>query len=349
MQHAHLKGIIHRDLKPSNILVELHDVIAMPKVIDFGVAKSTHHRLTQNTIYTRFSQMIGTPRYMSPEQAQLSGMDIDTRSDTAEEYVQRAATFQRLNQFSQAIADYEQIVALEPNNARRHHELAVYLNYVLPPPFRDYKLALKHAEKVVELQPNSVSNLVFLAEIYRERFQNNTQALLYLNRALEIAPSDAGAITTRGKIHRSNGEYVQALADADKAIQLAPNSGRYLERAKVYFALRDFETALADCSLAEETNRRNSYVYTDRSDIYAYQKRYQEALVDLNKSLQIAPLASWVYKRRGLVHFQLEQYSKALADIAKALELNPKDVSCITWIDSELAGACGKLTNRIFP
>lgn len=81
VQHAHLKGIIHRDLKPSNILVELHDVTATPKVIDFGVAKAIHHRLTQNTIYTRFSQMIGTPQYMSPEQAQLSGMDIDTRSD----------------------------------------------------------------------------------------------------------------------------------------------------------------------------------------------------------------------------------------------------------------------------
>ncbi|QDV26786.1 serine/threonine-protein kinase [Aureliella helgolandensis] len=81
VQHAHLKGIIHRDLKPSNILVELHDVTAMPKVIDFGVAKATHQRLTHQTIYTRFSQMIGTPQYMSPEQAQQSGLDIDTRSD----------------------------------------------------------------------------------------------------------------------------------------------------------------------------------------------------------------------------------------------------------------------------
>lgn len=81
VQHAHMKGIIHRDLKPSNILVELHDVLAVPKVIDFGVAKATDQRLTNQTLYTRFSQLVGTPIYMSPEQAELSGLDVDTRSD----------------------------------------------------------------------------------------------------------------------------------------------------------------------------------------------------------------------------------------------------------------------------
>ena len=81
VQHAHQKGIIHRDLKPSNVLVELEDVKAVPKVIDFGVAKATHQALTENTLNTGFSQMIGTPLYMSPEQAQLNSLDVDTRSD----------------------------------------------------------------------------------------------------------------------------------------------------------------------------------------------------------------------------------------------------------------------------
>ncbi len=81
VQHAHQKGIIHRDLKPSNVLVELHDVHAVPRVIDFGIAKATDQQLTQQTVYTQFSQLIGTPLYMSPEQAELSGLDIDTRSD----------------------------------------------------------------------------------------------------------------------------------------------------------------------------------------------------------------------------------------------------------------------------
>jgi eukaryotic-like serine/threonine-protein kinase len=81
VQHAHQKGIIHRDLKPSNILVTLHGDKPVPKVIDFGVAKVTAGRLTEKTLFTQFQQFIGTPAYMSPEQASLSGLDIDTRSD----------------------------------------------------------------------------------------------------------------------------------------------------------------------------------------------------------------------------------------------------------------------------
>ena len=81
IQHAHQKGIIHRDIKPSNILVTLHDGVPVPKVIDFGIAKATEGRLTDQTLFTAFEQFIGTPAYMSPEQAEMSGLDIDTRSD----------------------------------------------------------------------------------------------------------------------------------------------------------------------------------------------------------------------------------------------------------------------------
>ncbi|PYJ79716.1 MAG: hypothetical protein DME22_25070 [Verrucomicrobia bacterium] len=81
IQHAHQKGIIHRDIKPSNILVTLHDGVPVPKVIDFGIAKATQGRLTDQTLFTAFEQFIGTPAYMSPEQAEMSGLDIDTRCD----------------------------------------------------------------------------------------------------------------------------------------------------------------------------------------------------------------------------------------------------------------------------
>ena len=81
IHHAHQKGIIHRDLKPSNIMVTLHDSQPVPKVIDFGIAKATNRQLTEKTVFTRYAQMIGTPEYMSPEQAEMSGLGIDIRTD----------------------------------------------------------------------------------------------------------------------------------------------------------------------------------------------------------------------------------------------------------------------------
>ncbi len=81
VQHAHQKGIIHRDLKPSNVMVTLYDGVPVPKIIDFGIAKAIHQQLTEKTLFTGHGRMMGTPLYMSPEQAEMSGLDVDTRSD----------------------------------------------------------------------------------------------------------------------------------------------------------------------------------------------------------------------------------------------------------------------------
>jgi len=81
IQHAHQKGVIHRDIKPSNILITLHDGKPVPKVIDFGTAKALHQPLTNRTMFTSYGSFVGTPQYMSPEQAEMSGLDIDTRAD----------------------------------------------------------------------------------------------------------------------------------------------------------------------------------------------------------------------------------------------------------------------------
>ena len=81
VQHAHQKGVIHRDLKPSNVLITVQEDVAFPKVIDFGIAKAVGHDLTEKTVVTQIGQLMGTPEYMSPEQAEMSGLDVDTRTD----------------------------------------------------------------------------------------------------------------------------------------------------------------------------------------------------------------------------------------------------------------------------
>src|SRR5258708_24571258 len=81
VQSAHQKGIINRDINPSNVLITLHHGEAMPKVIDFGIAKATNQKLTEKMLFTNYATMIGTPAYMSPEQAEMTNLDVDTRTD----------------------------------------------------------------------------------------------------------------------------------------------------------------------------------------------------------------------------------------------------------------------------
>ena len=106
IQHAHRKGIIHRDIKPTNILITQDDSRPQVKIIDFGLAKATGNRLTEKTLFTAIGQMIGTPAYMSPEQAERSGLDVDTRTDV----------------YSLGVLLYELLTGMTPVDRRRFQE-----------------------------------------------------------------------------------------------------------------------------------------------------------------------------------------------------------------------------------
>jgi serine/threonine protein kinase len=310
VQHAHEKGVIHRDLKPTNILVAVQDGRPLPKIIDFGVAKATGHRLTDSTLATGFAQMVGTPLYMSPEQAELSPIGVDERTDV----------------YALGVLLYELLAGTTPFDKAQLHdasldELRRIIREVEPlrPALRFSTLEAEQATTVVERRRSSVRGM-------RQTLRGELEWIVM--RCLE-----------KNRTHR----YASA-------IELAADLGRYLSnqpvtarpptafyklwklarRHKVLAGMTVAAAGLAPIAIVALTWQARTY-----ADTAAAERQYQlagemrsqgkleQAEAHLNEAIRLRPASARFWADRALLHADQHRADAAVSDLKMAIGLDP--------------------------
>jgi serine/threonine protein kinase len=342
VQHAHQKGIIHRDIKPSNVLVVSHDGTPVVKVIDFGVAKAVGQRLTDKTVYTHFTQLIGTPLYMSPEQAGESGLDVDTRSDI----------------YALGVLLYELLTGTTPFAKERfsqlgYDELRRIIREEEPPRPSTRLSTIGHAAATVSANrksdPRRLSQFLrgdldwvvmrALAKDRNERYATAKELADDVERFLDDRPVQARPPTRRDRLRkwaRRHKALVRAAAALVALAVVALAGGSLLLNAKnkeLAQANAQEREARAQADTNFELAKEGINVFlsrvTDdrdlqlRSDLQPLRKKLLASAVPfLEKLGQQKPGAAalevqraWAYGRLGLVRQQIGEVERGLADV----------------------------------
>jgi len=340
VQHAHQKGIIHRDLKPSNVMVTMHDDKQVVKVIDFGIAKAVGQQLTEKTLFTNFAQMIGTPLYMSPEQAQMSGLDVDTRSDI----------------YAMGVLLYELLTGTTPFDQGRLQTVAIdEIRRILreeEPPRPSTRLNSEDAETTSASlkrgsDPRRLSQLIrgeldwivmkCLEKDRNRRYETANALALDLGRYLKNEPVQACPPSLAYRLFVFSRRYKASIGTAVLLLTIAlVGCTMSIWQAFRAVAARDAavraELALSKTrqSAAEERantiardletlSKANSLIESGRSHVDFLE--WAKAEADLTLALKLRPDHSSAWITRGDIYARLSLWDLAAADFQQAFEL----------------------------
>jgi serine/threonine protein kinase/tetratricopeptide (TPR) repeat protein len=333
VQHAHQKGVIHRDLKPSNILVVIQDDRPVPKIIDFGIAKATDHRLTQQTLFTEQGQLIGTPEYMSPEQAEMSGLDVDTRTDV----------------YSLGVILYELLAGALPFDAQKLRsagfgEIQRIIRETEPPKASTRLSTLKETRAEIAAKrrtdPGSLVKILrgdldwvtmkAMAKDRTRRYSTASELAADIERHLRNEPVSAGppsAVYRIGKYVRRHKLGVAAAAVVMLAV-LAGTAGTTIGLVR---AVRAEKKAVEEAAAADRVSGFlvELFKVSDPSEAKGNSVTAREILdkgaAKIDRELEGQPqIRSRLTETMGTVYRSLGLYEQARTMLEKALELKKK-------------------------
>ncbi len=325
VQHAHQKGVIHRDLKPGNVLVTLHDGTPVVKVIDFGVAKAVGEPLTAKTIYTRFTQMIGTPLYMSPEQVEMSGLDVDTRSDI----------------YSLGVLLYELLTGTTPLDRQRlqsasFDELRRMIREEEPqrPSMRLTTLGqqLSTVSASRQIDPRSLTSTLrgdldwivmkAMEKDRRRRYETAAEFAADLRRYLSEEPIEArppSPLYRFRKFARRNRVMLTTASLVISALVLGTTVSTWQAIRATSAQAEANELREEAVDFAERLKAAN--VLLDSARANADEKRWPAAFDQYTRAAELQPEHYLVWSGRGSLYLRLGLWNQAGADYAKALSL----------------------------